>query len=143
MVPWPFSFVLAVLITVSVVLVSFATQLVVPIVLIMLSVVFGRSMRDAADTVREAGKAALEGIHRARQWLRGESPDPARQSDLADADRASPTRDGTSSAPPERGRNSVDGTARARVASDPAGSREEDPSEEDDRWEQAERRARR
>jgi len=131
--PWPFSFVLAILFLVSIVLVSFATQVVVPLVLITLSIVFGRSMRDAAETVRDAGKTAVEGLHRSRQWLRGQPP--------AEADTPPVRVDSTSSAPPERGRNSDEGP-RSRVASEPAGSQEED-AEEDDRSEPAERRARR
>jgi hypothetical protein len=139
MVPWPFSFVLAVLFTVSIVLVSFATQLVVPLVLIALSIVFGRSMRDAADTVREAGKSALEGIHRSRQWLRRQPSDAAAQNGSTGAD-------GT---PARRVQEEAAGAPRTRVASDPAHSRAEraepgeDAAGEDDRWEEPERRARR
>ncbi len=70
-VPWPFSMVLAIVFTVVIVLVSIATQLVVPLVLLALSIVFGRAMREAASTVREAGRSAVEGIHQSRRWLRG------------------------------------------------------------------------
>jgi hypothetical protein len=59
---------------VAIVVVSLATQLVVPLVLLLLSVMFGRAMREAAQTVREAGKSAVENIHRSRRWLRGDLP---------------------------------------------------------------------
>jgi hypothetical protein len=69
MVPWPFSFFVAILFTLSIVFVSLATQVVVPVVLSLLSIVFGRALRTAAASVRSAGKDAIVGIRQSRQWL--------------------------------------------------------------------------
>jgi hypothetical protein len=69
MVPWPFSFLLAILFTLSIVFVSLATQVVAPVVLSVLSIVFGRALRTAAASVRSAGKDAIVGIRQSRQWL--------------------------------------------------------------------------
>jgi hypothetical protein len=76
-VPWPFSMLLAILFPLAIVLVSVATQLVVPVVLMALSVVFGSALREAADTVRESGKTAVGELLRSREWLRGQGATPA------------------------------------------------------------------
>jgi serine/threonine protein kinase len=73
-VPWPFSFLLTLAFGVSIVLVSLATQVVAPIVLLLLAVVFGRGMREAAEAVRDAGKAAIRGLNVSRRWLAGKDP---------------------------------------------------------------------
>jgi hypothetical protein len=75
-VPWPYSMLLAILFPLAIVLVSVATQLVVPLVLMTLSVVFGRALREAADTVRESGKTAVADLLRSREWLRGQGSPP-------------------------------------------------------------------
>jgi hypothetical protein len=76
-VPWPYSMLLAILFPLAIVLVSVATQLVVPLVLTALSAVFGRALREAADTVRESGKTAVSELLRSRNWLRGQPPTTA------------------------------------------------------------------
>jgi hypothetical protein len=75
-VPWPYSMLLAILFPVAIVLVSVATQLVVPLALTALSLVFGRALREAAGTVRESGKTAIGELLRSRDWLRGSAPMP-------------------------------------------------------------------
>jgi hypothetical protein len=50
-----------------------ATRVVVPTVLVALSIVFGKGMRDAARAVAAAGTRATEGIARTRQRLGGRS----------------------------------------------------------------------
>jgi hypothetical protein len=130
MVPWPFSMVLAILFTVSIVMVAFATQLVVPFVLLVLSVFFGRAMRDAAETVREAGKSAVEGIHRSRQWLRGDV-----QREPAVGHDGEPLRiDDAVGSPAER----------VRVGPEAPGADEQSSTlEDEDSWPEADGRARR
>jgi hypothetical protein len=135
MVPWPFSMVFAILFTIAIVMVSLATQLVVPMVLVMLSVLFGRGMREAAETVRDAGKSAVEGLHRSRQWLRAEL-----RTQQADGHEAPATRvDSADGSPSQRVRVGAD-EERAR---DPAAAAQESAQEEADSWPEADRRARR
>jgi serine/threonine protein kinase len=131
-VPWPFSMVLAILFTVSIVMVSFATQLVIPLVLLALSVVFGRAMREAAEAVRDAGKSAVDGIHRSRQWLRGELQ--AQRGDGAEGPPARVAEDGEA-LPPDR----------FRVRDDAARDGDEDAPAlaDEESWPATDRRARR
>jgi hypothetical protein len=74
--PWPFSLLLAIVFSMSIVLVSMATQVIGPLVLLVLSIAFGRGLREAAETVRQAGKTAIEGLNTSRRWLRGDLQDP-------------------------------------------------------------------
>jgi hypothetical protein len=135
-VPWPFSMLLALMFVVSIILVSFATQLVVPLVLLALSVVFGRPMREAAEAVREAGRSAVEGLHRSRNWVRGEVREPTN----------APAHDaGEERAPPRRVDAEAGPGERVRVGGEPQAALDEDepaPSE-DASWGEADRRARR
>jgi hypothetical protein len=136
-VPWPFSMVLALMFVVSIVLVSFATQLVVPLVLLALSAFFGRPMREAAEVVREAGRSAVEGLHRSRGWLRGEMVEQpnAPAPDAEDGRAPRPRVDPESRAPGDR----------VRVGAEPQPEIDEGEAApgEDASWGDAERRARR
>jgi len=127
MVPWPFSFLLAIVFTLSIVFVSLATQVIVPVVLSILSIVFGRALRTAAASVRSAGKDAIVGIRQSRQWLDRTWQDDAQPAQPDGTSPASPERgqtmQGTSPAPRERG-HTMQGTSPApperqvRVADD-------------------------
>ena len=66
--------------------VMLATRIVVPLVLTMLSVVFGRGLREAARAVSEAGGRATSGIAGARRRLTGAAPEERVR--VADAPRA-------------------------------------------------------
>jgi hypothetical protein len=55
-----------------------ATRVVVPIVLTLLSILFGKGLRRAAQDVSEAGKAATATIGRAREGLRARDAQEAR-----------------------------------------------------------------
>jgi hypothetical protein len=136
-VPWPFSMVLALMFVVSIVLVSFATQVVVPLVLLALSTVFGRPMRDAAETVREAGRTAVDGLHRSRSWLRDGMH--GQTSDAPDG-----AEDGR--APPRRVEPEPHAAAdRVRVGGGPSPEHDEDEGAlaDETSWSDSERRARR
>ncbi len=54
--------------------VTTATQIVVPTVLRLLSILFGRPLRNAADDVQRAGRDALDGIRHAMRVMRGQPP---------------------------------------------------------------------
>jgi Protein kinase domain len=135
-VPWPFSMPLALMFVVSIVLVSLATQLVVPLVLLALSVLFGRPMREAAEAVREAGRSAVEGLHRSRKWVRGEMLEPTNPPAHDAADERAPPRRVDAAARPG---------ARARAEGEPQAASDDDevPLSEDGSWGEADRRARR
>jgi serine/threonine protein kinase len=111
--PWPFSMVLPLMFVVAVVFVSLTTQVVVPLVLVALSVVFGRPLREAAEAVREAGKTALENLQRSREPLRRVDTEPHAAAD------------------------------RVRVGDDPGPAEDEDAPREEPSWSEAERRQRR
>jgi hypothetical protein len=72
-VPFPFSLFLALAFTLGIVAVSIATQLVAPLVLLILSPVFGKRLAEAAGVVRDGGRTAIGAMRRSRAWLRGES----------------------------------------------------------------------
>jgi hypothetical protein len=97
LVPWPFSVLLGIMFTLSIVFLSVATQVVAPLVLSLLSLVFGRALRTAAASVRSAGKEAIVGIRQSRQWLTGPRDD----------DEPPAKRDGTASAAPQSDQSQV------------------------------------
>jgi tRNA A-37 threonylcarbamoyl transferase component Bud32 len=66
--------------------VTVATRVVVPLVLTLLSIVFGRGLREAARAVSEAGGRATSGIAGARRRLTGAAPEERVR--VADAPRA-------------------------------------------------------
>ncbi len=66
-----------------------ATQVVVPAVLRILATFFApRGLRAAADAVREAGAAALHGMHRSRRWVFAGAMGEAAERARADAQSA-------------------------------------------------------
>jgi hypothetical protein len=76
---WPIHFLFPVLLGLAVarVAVSLAMFVIVPLVLGILSLVFGQRLRDAAERVRSAGERAYEALDRAAQREQAE-PDDAR-----------------------------------------------------------------
>jgi hypothetical protein len=58
---------------------TLALRVAVPILLTILSLFFGKGMREAAKSVQEAGKTAVEAVERAKTLLKGEPP-PAQAS---------------------------------------------------------------
>jgi hypothetical protein len=71
--PFPFSLLFALVFTLGIFAVSFATQLVVPFVLAILSLVLGKRLAEAAVLVRDAGRSAIAEMRRSRAWFRGET----------------------------------------------------------------------
>jgi hypothetical protein len=67
--PWPLRLVLNLALTAAEISVTLALRVAVPIVLTLLSVVFGKGMREAAGQVSAGGKAGAEAIRRARDLL--------------------------------------------------------------------------
>ena len=61
--------------TMAQVAVAIALHVVVPVVLIVLSLFFGRGLRDAARSVSEAGNRAGAAIARARSVVQGRPPE--------------------------------------------------------------------
>ncbi|HEY8040587.1 MAG TPA: serine/threonine-protein kinase [Polyangiaceae bacterium] len=113
-VPWPLALIFTLVFGVLMLAVTLATQVVVPLVLWLLSIVFARrALRGASAAVRDAGKAAIDGMDRSRRWLHGEAGDGA---DGAGED------GGVRVAPPE--------PPPARVRVDDPGEDEEDEADE-------------
>lgn len=112
--PFPFSLFFTVLFAVGILAVSVATQVVVPLVLSVLSLfVARRALHEAVSAVRDAGRAAVDGMQRTRRWVRGEGDGAAQ--------------------PEEDPRVRVEqppSSVRARVADEPA---PEDDAREDER----------
>jgi len=65
-VPWPIQLAVTLALALASVGVALALRVVVPTVLFLLSIVFGRGMRDAARRVSDAGRRASDAMHRAR-----------------------------------------------------------------------------
>jgi hypothetical protein len=89
--PWPVALLLAILWTAGMVAVGLATQVVVPMVLLVLAgVLRADGLRTAAKAVKEAGHEAVGAIDRSRRWfLEG---DPSRgQQDTGARVRVEPT----------------------------------------------------
>ena len=75
--PWPISFFLSLGISLGILFVVMATQVVVPLLLVLLSVIFARQpLQRAAHRVRLAGRDAIENMNRSRRWLSGDIPFP-------------------------------------------------------------------
>jgi hypothetical protein len=76
-IPQPARLLFALLFTVGIIAVAVATEVVVPIVLRMLSLLFARGpLISAAQAVRKAGEAAVEEMSRSRHWFLDEEAVP-------------------------------------------------------------------
>jgi hypothetical protein len=76
-IPWPVELILTMVFSVGLVGVAVATQVVVPVLLRVLSVLLARrALSEAADAVQEAGGAAVRAIVQSRRWMRGDPPVP-------------------------------------------------------------------
>jgi serine/threonine protein kinase len=75
--PWLVMLVVMLALTMAQVAVAIALHVIVPIVLIVLSLFFGRGLREAARSVSEAGNRAGAAIGRARSVVQGRPPDAA------------------------------------------------------------------
>ena len=73
--PWLVMLVVMLALTMAQVAVAIALHVIVPIVLIVLSLFFGRGLRDAARSVSEAGNRAGAAIARARSVVQGRPPE--------------------------------------------------------------------
>lgn len=76
-VPFPLSIVFALGFAVATVAVTLTTQIVIPAVLMMLSLLFGKPLREAAALTRKGGREGLDEIDRARRWTMGGEPEGA------------------------------------------------------------------
>jgi hypothetical protein len=73
--PWPLEVIFTLVFAVGLVAVTVVTQVAVPLLLRVLSVVLARrQLREAADAVQEAGGKAVRSIAQSRRWMRGEPP---------------------------------------------------------------------
>jgi membrane protein implicated in regulation of membrane protease activity len=78
--PFPFSIVITLVFLVAMLAVSLATQVVVPLLLTLLSLVFARRpLAAAAQAVRDGGHRAVEAMDRARRGAHGDVPEGAAQ----------------------------------------------------------------
>jgi hypothetical protein len=111
--PWLVMLVVVLALTMAQVAVAIALHVIVPIVLIVLSLFFGRGLRDAARTVSEAGNRAGAAIARARSVVSGRPP----ESDDGVASTAGPR---------------VDAGAPERVRVEDAGAAQDAASEDDE-----------
>ncbi len=76
--PWPLTFLLSLVLSLGILLVALTSQVVVPLLLQFLSVIFARqSFQHAAHRTRMAGRDAIESMNRSRRWLNGEAHSPA------------------------------------------------------------------
>ncbi|MDP9000680.1 MAG: hypothetical protein M3O46_11270, partial [Myxococcota bacterium] len=82
-VPWLARLVFILLLSLGMVAVSFATQIVVPVVLGLLSLFFARRpLTNAAEAVRNAGNTAVDAMQWARRrWLLGGVSEPNSEDD--------------------------------------------------------------
>jgi Protein kinase domain len=72
--PWPARLVFAILMTVGIVAVALATQVVVPLVLSVLSIFFARrALSNAVRSVRGAGHVAIDAMNASRRWVSGKA----------------------------------------------------------------------
>jgi hypothetical protein len=122
--PFPFSVVLTLVFLVAMLAVSVATQVVIPIVLTVLSLFFGRqALRRAIDAVRDGGHRAVDAMDRVRRGGRDEEEAPEDARVRVEPDEAAP---------------------RARVAGDePPADDEEGQDGQDGQDEESDRRAKR
>ena len=75
--PWFVIVILSLGLTVAQIAVALALGVIVPTVLYALSLIFGRSLRDAAQNVSAAGVRARAAIRRARGEIRGQRSEPS------------------------------------------------------------------
>jgi hypothetical protein len=110
-VPWPVELILTMLFSVGLVAVAVATQVVVPVVLRVLSVLLARrALSEAADAVQDAGGAAVRAMVQSRRWMRGDPPAPPQAQEGPRRSVASPS----APVPPTR----VESPPRLRVTDD-------------------------
>jgi hypothetical protein len=86
-IPWPIALVLSLGLTVGIVAVWAALQIVVPTLLRFLSLFLGPKLREAAATVQASGRTAVESMRRAHQVVGG-SLAPPREEESAPAGEA-------------------------------------------------------
>jgi hypothetical protein len=73
--PWPLEVIFTLVFAVGLVAVTVVTQVALPLLLRVLSVVLARrQLREAADAVQEAGGRAVRSMAQSRRWMRGEPP---------------------------------------------------------------------
>lgn len=76
--PWPISLLLSLGIAIGIFFVTMATQVVVPLLLVFLSILFARqALQNAAQRVRLAGRGAVANMNQSRAWLLGDVAPPA------------------------------------------------------------------
>ncbi|MRG94960.1 serine/threonine protein kinase [Polyangium spumosum] len=75
-IPGPIAVLLLVGLTAAQIVVLLAIRVALPILLTMLSIVFGKALREAATMVKDAGKMAHASIERAKVTIRNRSEDP-------------------------------------------------------------------
>jgi serine/threonine protein kinase len=76
--PLPLALFFRIGLLVAIVAVSLATQVVVPTILRLLSVLLARrALWEAANAVRDAGSTAIDGMARSSSWMRGPAGSPA------------------------------------------------------------------
>jgi hypothetical protein len=110
-VPWPVELILTMVFSVGLVAVAVATQVVVPVVLRVLSVLLARrALSEAADAVQDAGGAAVRAMVQSRRWMRGDPPAPPQAQEGPRRSVASPS----APVPPTR----VESPPRLRVTDD-------------------------
>jgi hypothetical protein len=126
-VPWPIALIMTLGLTIGIVAVSLALQVVVPALLMLLSLLFGRGLREAASTVRASGREAVAAMRRSQQWVGGALAPPReeeREEEREAAERAS-------EAPVEAARGEGVRVAKPPTAGDPdARARVADPADE-------------
>jgi serine/threonine protein kinase len=90
--PWPVALFLRIGLLIAILAVSLATQVVVPTILRLLSVLLvRRALWQAANTVRDAGTTAIDGMVRSRSW-RGPVGSPAAPASEQPTDASTRTR---------------------------------------------------
>jgi hypothetical protein len=87
-VPWPFLVIVRLALTAAILATAIATQVLVPLVLRVLSIVFGRPLREAADAVRDAGEIAIDAMRGSRRHSRDDEGVRVRVEDEESADGA-------------------------------------------------------
>ncbi len=110
-IPWPLILALWLFFTFGIVAVAIATQIVVPLALQILALLFARrGLTAAAESVRRAGARATENMARSRRWaVGGGSPDDETHDEVR-----SP---GEAAEPPGRARVADDASPKVRVGS--------------------------
>jgi hypothetical protein len=77
-VPWPLEVIFTLVFAAGLVAVALVTQVALPLMLRVLSVLFARrALSTAADAVQQAGGAAVRAMVQSRRWMRGDPGGPA------------------------------------------------------------------